>query len=62
MQLLCFLAVFDDALFLENVKNLNADDVKDEIDIYVVDKVFTWTFVKTHETGWCGPYFARKDS
>ncbi|SCM11283.1 Uncharacterized protein BCRIVMBC120_05479 [Bacillus wiedmannii] len=29
-------------------------------DIYIVDKEFTWTFVKTHEHRWYGPYFARK--
>lgn len=30
----------DDALFLETTKNLNADDLKDEVDIYVVDQEF----------------------
>ena len=29
-------------------------------DIYIVDKDFTWTFVKIHEHRWYGPYFARK--
>ena len=29
-------------------------------DIYIVDKDFTWTFVKTHEHRWCGPYFTKK--
>ena len=26
-------------------------------DVYIVAKDFSWTYVKTHETGWCGPYF-----
>jgi hypothetical protein len=31
-------------------------------DIYVVDKKFNWTYVVTHETGWCGPYFNRNNN
>jgi len=40
----------------------NTDDLTDEtnIDMYIVDKQFRWTFVITHETGWCGPYFSPK--
>ena len=26
-------------------------------DLYVVDENFRWTYVHTHEDGWCGPYF-----
>jgi len=26
-------------------------------DVYVVDESFRWTYVHTHEDGWCGPYF-----
>lgn len=26
-------------------------------DIYIVAEDFSWTYVKTHENGWCGPYF-----
>ncbi|MCU9614515.1 DUF4275 family protein [Caldibacillus lycopersici] len=50
----------DYALMLENASMLNADDFKDEtnIDLYIVDKQFRWTFVLTHETDWCGPYFS----
>lgn len=29
-------------------------------DIYITDKGFNWTFVKTHEDGWLGPYFSSK--
>lgn len=26
-------------------------------DVYIVAKDFSWTYVRTHESGWCGPYF-----
>ncbi|OCA84176.1 hypothetical protein A8F94_15765 [Bacillus sp. FJAT-27225] len=48
---------YEDALILKNAKRFTADDLKNEYDVYVVDKDFTWTYVKTHETGWIGPYF-----
>ncbi|SCG82437.1 hypothetical protein DW1_0829 [Proteiniborus sp. DW1] len=51
----------DYALIIENAKMLNSNDLKEEQDIYVVDKDFKWTYVKTHETLWCGPYFSRRD-
>jgi hypothetical protein len=50
----------DDALILENAGALTAEDFGYEEDVYVVDKEFSWTYVRTHETGWCGPYFSRK--
>ena len=50
----------DDAFILENATALTADDLISEEDIYVVDKEFSWTYVRTHETGLCGPYFCRK--
>ena len=28
-------------------------------DVYIVAKDFSWTYVRTHEIGWCGPYFCR---
>lgn len=52
----------NDALILEEADALNANDLLDESDVYVVDKEFNWTYVKTHETGWCGPYFSRRDA
>lgn len=51
----------DDAFILENASPLTAEDFINEEDVYVVDKEFNWTYVKTHETGWCGPYFSQKD-
>ena len=50
----------DDALILENASMFTADDLQNESDIYIVDTDFTWTYVKTHETGYCGPYFSWK--
>ncbi|WP_284561390.1 DUF4275 family protein [Bacillus sp. T2.9-1] len=50
----------DDAFILENASFLNANDFLNEADVYVVDKEFNWTYVKTHETGWCGPYFCQE--
>ncbi|WP_041917212.1 DUF4275 family protein [Desulfitobacterium dehalogenans] len=52
----------DHALILENAYILDSEDLEDEYDIYVVDKEFSWTYVKTHETLLCGPYFGRKDT
>lgn len=51
----------DYALILNNASMFIANDLINEEDIYVVDKEFSWTYVKTHETGWCGPYFSRKN-
>ena len=50
----------DDAFILEKASSLNVNDFLNEEDVYVVDKEFNWTYVKTHETGWCGPYFCQK--
>jgi hypothetical protein len=50
----------NDALILENVSLLTVDDFVHEQDVYVVDKGFNWAYVRTHETGLCGPYFSQK--
>ncbi|MFI8684754.1 DUF4275 family protein [Rossellomorea sp. NPDC077527] len=50
----------DYALLLENASRLSVDDLMDEQDVYVVDKKFNWTYVQTHETGYCGPYFCHR--
>jgi hypothetical protein len=50
----------DYALFIENASMLNTDDLINEQDIYIAEKGFTWTYIQTHETGWCGPYFSFK--
>lgn len=48
----------DEILLIKDASLLHMDDILCETeDAY---KDFTWTFVKTHEHRWCGPYFARK--
>ncbi len=55
----------DEVLLIKDASLLHMDDILCETDnmykgdIYIVDKDFTWTFVKTHEHRWCGPYFAK---
>ncbi len=57
----------DEVLLIKDASLLHMDDILRETDdaykgdIYIVDKDFTWTFVKTHEHRWCGPYFAREN-
>ena len=37
-------------------------DKRNGEDIYITAEDFSWTYVKTHENGWFGPYFClRKD-
>lgn len=31
------------------------------IEIFVAAKDFSWTYIKTHEGDWCGPYFYRME-
>ncbi len=31
------------------------------IEIFVAAEDFSWTYIKTHENDWCGPYFFRKE-
>ncbi|HDR7867562.1 MULTISPECIES: DUF4275 family protein [Bacillus] len=56
----------DDVLLIKDTNLLHTEDIlceRDDMykgDIYIVDKEFTWTFVKTHEHRWCGPYFTKK--
>jgi len=52
----------DYALSIDNTEALNSKDLQEEYDIYVVDKEFNFTYIKTHQTGWCGHYFSRKDT
>lgn len=44
------------------IGKISAKDVeKDrESDVYIVAKDFAWTYVRTHETGLCGPYFCKR--
>lgn len=38
-----------------------AEKIDKATEFYVVDKNYTWTYIKTHEGDHCGPYFFRKD-
>ena len=46
---------------VSEIEKISAKEVdKDrESDVYIVAEDFSWTYVRTHEEGWCGPYFAR---
>ncbi|MDD1369981.1 DUF4275 family protein, partial [Bacillus sp. MHSD17] len=56
----------DDVLLIKDASLLHLNDILCETDdmykgdIYIVGKEFTWTFVKTHEHRWCGPYFTKR--
>lgn len=50
----------DDVLIIKKAREFEFSDLEDESDVYVVDSDFKWTYVKTHETGLCGPYFYKK--
>lgn len=50
-------------VFSENngkIKLINKNQLFDYDDIYITDKNFRWTYVKTHESD-CGPYFCSLD-
>lgn len=44
------------ALYIEEAEELRAEYFDSEDDVYVTDKNFNWTYVKTHEDQ-CGPYY-----
>ena len=41
-------------------KDSGAEQLNQRTEIYAVAKDFSWTYIKTHEDGWCGPYFCHK--
>lgn len=43
------------------IEKLYAEDIDDDdgYDIYIVAKDFSWTYVRTHERDYCGPYFCK---
>ena len=43
-----------------NKVSAKAVDKDKASDVYIVAKDFSWTYVRTHEEGWCGPYFCKK--
>ena len=42
-----------------NNDNVTAEQIEKEIEIYIVAKDFSWTYIKTHE-GMCGPYYFKR--
>ena len=44
---------------LSNASAIKASDFDNEQDVYIFDKSFAWTYVRTHES-MCGPYFTFK--
>lgn len=50
----------EDGILVKDGNVFKFCDLENEEDIYVVDKDFKWTYVKTHETVICGPYFSEK--
>lgn len=36
-----------------------AERIDSVTELYVVSKDFSWTYIKTHEDGLCGPYFMK---
>ena len=49
----------NNAFYLEDIEELSYSDIKNEIDIYICDINFTWSFIITHEK-MCGPYFLKR--
>lgn len=43
-------------------ENITAEKLEEEVEIYVVAKDLSWTYIKTHENDLCGPYFYCKKS
>ena len=37
-----------------------AEKLEDHTEIFVAANDFSWTYIKTHEGDYCGPYFCRK--
>ena len=55
---------------IKNCKDLDEQDIIDLCksvsdwgccDFVVTADDFSWAYSRTHEDGWCGPYFYRKD-
>ena len=39
-----------------------AKAIDELVEVYVTGKNFEWTYIKTHENDWCGPYFMKKNT
>ena len=47
------------SLIVEKYKK--SEEIEDIPELYVVDKGWKWTYISTHENGYCGPYFLKID-
>ena len=47
--------------FSLSCQNATAKKLDHYTEIYAAAKDFSWTYIKTHEGDWCGPYFYRKE-
>lgn len=44
---------------ISDFENITAEQLEKETEIYVVARDLSWTYIKTHDNDWCGPYFYR---
>jgi hypothetical protein len=51
----------DEKTFCMSAQDPTAEKLDDYTEIYVAAADFSWTYIKTHEGDWCGPYFYRKE-
>ena len=51
----------DEKSFSLSSQDSAAEKLDDYTEIYVAAADFSWTYIKTHEGDWCGPYFYRKE-
>lgn len=45
--------------FSMNVQESASHALDGRVEIFVAAEDFSWTYIKTHENNWCGPYFCR---
>ena len=51
---------FEDKGTHDITQELNTAEALDKMtEVYVVASDFSWTYIKTHENDWCGPYFMK---
>lgn len=44
---------------IRNNSSLTSEDLDIHGEHYIISKDNSWTYIKTHEDDWCGPYFYR---
>ncbi|MDR2698528.1 MAG: DUF4275 family protein [Candidatus Methanoplasma sp.] len=48
------------AFLIRNIPGIKAEDIDNLTDVTLTDADLKWTYSKTHEDGWFGPYFYKK--